>query len=219
MVLVSDLIHVNRSAWPCSAARRAAAGFAALKPTVRPCRFRLRELWHVRAEPALLSCFRMVWGRGPPHEKHRGPESATRPPGRERGPTTGSSGSRRCPPTSIPSNADAAATETGNGALAGRARTFAAPIPHGAVSSLPQSGAGPLPLEAAVPSRRRAPAGRIRRSFPWPYSFRHAAKDSASGHRLPDRILAMPALLCSAALEERIKAHRMSGKSISLHDQ
>ena len=50
-------------------------------------------------------------------------------------------------------------------------------------------------------------------------TFRHAAKLSASGHRLLDSILAMLALLYNAALEERILAYRMSGKSISLYDQ
>ena len=37
-------------------------------------------------------------------------------------------------------------------------------------------------------------------------------------HRLLDSILAMLALLYNAALEERILAHRMPGKSISLYD-
>ena len=50
-------------------------------------------------------------------------------------------------------------------------------------------------------------------------TFRHAVKLSASGHRLRDRILAMLALLYNAALEVRILAWRMSGKSISLYDQ
>ena len=50
-------------------------------------------------------------------------------------------------------------------------------------------------------------------------TFRHAAKLSASGHRLLDRILAMLALLYNAAIEERILAYRMPGKSNSLYDQ
>ncbi len=50
-------------------------------------------------------------------------------------------------------------------------------------------------------------------------TFRHAAKLSPSGHRLLDRLLAMLALLYNAALEERIHAWRMSGRSISLYDQ
>ena len=50
-------------------------------------------------------------------------------------------------------------------------------------------------------------------------TFRHAAKLSPSGHRLLDRLLVMLAMLYNAALEERMHAWRMSGKSISLYDQ
>ena len=50
-------------------------------------------------------------------------------------------------------------------------------------------------------------------------TLRHAAKLSPSGHRLLGRLLAMLAMLCNAALEERIHARRMSGRSISLYDQ
>ena len=46
-------------------------------------------------------------------------------------------------------------------------------------------------------------------------TFRHAAKPSPSGHSLLDRLFAM---LYNAALEERIHAWRMSGRSISLYD-
>ena len=45
------------------------------------------------------------------------------------------------------------------------------------------------------------------------------AKFSPSGHRLLDRLLAMLVLLYNAALEERIHAWRMSGRSISLYDR
>ena len=50
-------------------------------------------------------------------------------------------------------------------------------------------------------------------------TFRHAAKLSPSGHRLLNRLLAMLAPLYNAALEERIPAWRMSGRSISLYDR
>ena len=50
-------------------------------------------------------------------------------------------------------------------------------------------------------------------------TFRHAAKLSPSGHRLLDRLLAMLAMLYNAALEKRIHAWRMSGRSISPYDQ
>ncbi len=46
-------------------------------------------------------------------------------------------------------------------------------------------------------------------------TFRHAAKLPPFGHRLLDILLA---LLCNAALEERIHAWRMSGRRISLFD-
>ena len=49
-------------------------------------------------------------------------------------------------------------------------------------------------------------------------TFRHAAKLSPSSHPLLDRILARLALLYNAALEERIHAWRMTGRSISLYD-
>ena len=76
-----------------------------------------------------------------------------------------------------------------------------------------------MPSNPTVPSRWRASAGRIRTSSPRPYSIRHAASLSASGHRLLDRILATLTQLHNAALEERILAYRISGKSISLYDQ
>ena len=47
-------------------------------------------------------------------------------------------------------------------------------------------------------------------------TFRHAAMLSPSGYRLLDRLLVM---LCNAALEERIHARRMSGRSSFLHDR
>ena len=50
-------------------------------------------------------------------------------------------------------------------------------------------------------------------------TFRHAAKLSPSGHRPLDRLLAMLAMLYNAALEERIHAWRMSGRSISPYDR
>ena len=50
-------------------------------------------------------------------------------------------------------------------------------------------------------------------------TFRHGAKLSPSGHRLLDRLLAMLALPYNVALEERIHAWRMSGRSVSLYDR
>ena len=50
-------------------------------------------------------------------------------------------------------------------------------------------------------------------------TFRHAAKLSPAGHRLLDRLLAVLALLYSAALDERILAWQKSGKSITVYDQ
>ena len=47
-------------------------------------------------------------------------------------------------------------------------------------------------------------------------SFRHAAMLSPSGYHLLDRLLAIP---YNTALDERIHARRMSGRSISLHDR
>ena len=47
-------------------------------------------------------------------------------------------------------------------------------------------------------------------------TFRHAAMLSPSGYHLSDRLLAM---LCNPALEERIHARRMSGRSIFLHER
>ena len=83
-----------------------------------------------------------------------------RPPsGTVGSPTPGSSGSRRGKPTSLPSNADAAATGYGSGTFAARAYAFGIPIPHISVTVRTLSGAGPFPSTAAVPLCRRAPAG------------------------------------------------------------
>ncbi len=47
-------------------------------------------------------------------------------------------------------------------------------------------------------------------------TFRHAAMLFPSGYHLPDRPFAT---LCNPALEERIHARRMSGRSSFLHDR
>ena len=70
---------------------------------------------------------------------------------------------RRCPPTSLPSNADTAATGFGNGALSGRAGGFDTAIPHGAVLAVSQPGAGPLPPRVAVPRAGGHPWGAFER--------------------------------------------------------
>ena len=75
----------------------------------------------------------------------------------------GASESRRCPPTSLPSNADTAATGFGNGALSGRAGGFDTAIPHGAVLAVSQPGAGPLPPRVAVPRAGGHPWGAFER--------------------------------------------------------
>ena len=49
------------------------------------------------------------------------------------------------------------------------------------------------------------------------HTFRHAAKLSPSGHFLLVRLLAMLALLYSAALEERVHAWSVSGRNSSLY--
>ena len=108
-----------------------------------------------------------------------------------------SSGSRPGPPTSRPSNGNPAERGFGNGVLAGRAGAFDSTTPHRAAMSLRRPGGGRLPLKAAVPSRWRASAGRIRRSSPWPY------RPSCMPRNFPRRGTAswtgsLPASRCSA---------------------